>query len=50
MIRTDPGTLAAVMWQGRPLTEAQRSGDLEIHGSNGAVRRFVGLFPLPPAA
>jgi DNA-binding HxlR family transcriptional regulator len=49
-IRTDPGTLSAVLWHGRGLTEAQRSGDVEIEGSRPAVRRFLALFPLPQAA
>jgi DNA-binding HxlR family transcriptional regulator len=37
-IETDPGTLADVLWDGRPLT------DLAIEGSRPAVRRFVALF------
>jgi len=50
-IETDPGTLAAVLWHGRPLAEAQRSGDLTVEGRRQQVARFVGLFPLPrPAA
>jgi DNA-binding HxlR family transcriptional regulator len=49
-IRADPGTLSAVLWHGRGLTEAQRSGEVEIEGSRAAVRRFLGLFPLPQAA
>jgi DNA-binding HxlR family transcriptional regulator len=38
VIETDPGTLADVLWQGRPL------GDLTIEGSRLAVRRFLQLF------
>jgi DNA-binding HxlR family transcriptional regulator len=50
-IDTDPDTLAAVLWAGRPLADAQRSGDLTIQGDAAAVERFVRLFPLPePAA
>ena len=49
-IRTDPGTLAAVLWHGRSLTEAQRAGDVEIEGSKPALRRFLGLFPPPQPA
>jgi DNA-binding HxlR family transcriptional regulator len=50
-IDTDPDTLAAVLWAGRPLADAQRSGSLTIEGDNAAVERFVRLFPMPePAA
>jgi DNA-binding HxlR family transcriptional regulator len=51
MIDTDPGTLDAVLWQGRPLADAQRSGRLTIEGDKAAVKRFLRLFPMPePAA
>lgn len=50
-IDTDPGTLDAVLWKGRPLAEAQRSGTLTIAGDEAAVQRFVRLFAMPePAA
>ncbi len=50
-IETDPGTLASVLWHGRGLDEARRSGDVAIAGDRRAVTRFVGLFPIPtPAA
>ena len=50
-IDTDPGTLDAVLWRGRPLSDAQRSGRLTISGDKAAVERFVRLFPKPePAA
>jgi DNA-binding HxlR family transcriptional regulator/putative sterol carrier protein len=50
-IDTDPDSLAAVLWAGRPLADAQRSGSLTIEGDNAAVERFVRLFPMPePAA
>jgi DNA-binding HxlR family transcriptional regulator len=50
-IDTDPGTLDAVLWKGRPLADAQRSGKLMIEGDKAAVERFVRLFPVPePAA
>jgi DNA-binding HxlR family transcriptional regulator len=50
-IETDAGTLAALVYEGRPLDEALHSGDLKIEGDESAVERFVGLFPLPePAA
>ena len=46
-IETDPGTLAGILWHGRKLEEARRSGDIAIAGDRKAVTRFVGLFPLP---
>jgi ubiquinone biosynthesis protein UbiJ len=50
-IDTDPGTLAAVLWGGRRLADAQRSGSMSIEGDEAAVQRFVSLFPMPePAA
>jgi len=45
-IATDPGTLAAVLWGGRPLADAQ----MRIAGDRSAVERFLGLFPMPEAA
>jgi DNA-binding HxlR family transcriptional regulator len=48
-IETEAGTLAALLWHGRRLPEALRSGDVEIEGSRSAVERFLGLFPLPSA-
>jgi DNA-binding HxlR family transcriptional regulator len=50
-IDTDPDTLAAVLWTGRPLADAQRSGRMTIEGDKAAAKRFVRLFPMPePAA
>jgi DNA-binding HxlR family transcriptional regulator/putative sterol carrier protein len=50
-IDTDPGTLDTVLWGGRPLADAQRSGKLTIEGNEAAVERFIRLFPTPePAA
>jgi DNA-binding HxlR family transcriptional regulator len=50
-IDTDPGTLDAVLWKGRSLTDAQRSGRMTIEGDTAAVERLVRLFPMPePAA
>jgi DNA-binding HxlR family transcriptional regulator/putative sterol carrier protein len=50
-IATDPNTLNAVLWGGRPLADAQRAGDLSIEGDKAAVSRLVRLFPMPePAA
>jgi DNA-binding HxlR family transcriptional regulator/putative sterol carrier protein len=50
-IDTDPDTLAAVLWGGRPVADAQRSGRMKIEGDKATVQRFVRLFPMPePAA
>ena len=49
-IETDPATLASVIWAGRSLSEAERSGDIKIEGSKAAVKRLLGLFPLPQPA
>ena len=50
-IDTDPGTLDRVLWGGRPLADAQRSGRMRIEGDPAAVESFVRLFPVPePAA
>jgi DNA-binding HxlR family transcriptional regulator len=46
-IDTDPDTLAAVLWSGRPLADAQRSGTFTIEGDKAAVERFALLFPMP---
>jgi DNA-binding HxlR family transcriptional regulator len=48
VITADPGTFAALLWKGLPLSTAGRSGDLQIEGSDAAVTRFLRLFPLPP--
>jgi DNA-binding HxlR family transcriptional regulator len=50
IIDTDPGTLDAVLWKGRSLADAQRSGQLTIEGDKAAVERFLRLFPVPEQA
>ena len=50
-IETDPATLAALVYEGHPLAEALRSGEMKVEGDKSAVERFLTLFPLPePAA
>jgi DNA-binding HxlR family transcriptional regulator/putative sterol carrier protein len=46
-IDADPGTLDAVLWKGRSLADAQRSGSITITGDKAAAERFVRLFPMP---
>jgi hypothetical protein len=43
-IATDTGTLAAVLWHGRPLDEAIASGSLSIDGDRAAAQRLLGSF------
>lgn len=50
IIETDPATLAALVYDGRRLEEALRSGNLKIEGDESAVERFLGLFPLSEPA
>ena len=50
VIDTDPGTLARVLWHGRQIAGAIRSGDLRIEGDRPAGRRFLALFPAPRPA
>jgi DNA-binding HxlR family transcriptional regulator len=49
-IEADPGTLATVLWHGRKLSSARRSGDLAISGNEEAAKRFMAMFPLPAGA
>ncbi len=49
-IETDSGTLAALVYEGRQLDEALRSGDIKMEGDESAVERFLTLFPLPELA
>ncbi|MGH3452664.1 MAG: winged helix-turn-helix transcriptional regulator [Haloechinothrix sp.] len=42
-----PGTLAALLWQGRALAKAERSDDAEVDGDRRRLERFLRLFPLP---
>jgi DNA-binding HxlR family transcriptional regulator/putative sterol carrier protein len=50
VIETDPATLAALVYEGRDLAEALRSGEVKIEGDESAVTRFLSLFPLPESA
>ena len=50
VIETDPATMTAVVYEGRPLEEAIRSGQMKVEGDRSAVERFLDLFPLPEPA
>ncbi len=47
IIETDPGTLAELLWNGRRLDDALRSGNIEIEGSRPVVTRLLDLFAVP---
>jgi DNA-binding HxlR family transcriptional regulator len=47
-IEAEPAPLAAVLWHGRGLAEAERAGDVAITGDRRAATRFLTRFPLPP--
>jgi alkyl sulfatase BDS1-like metallo-beta-lactamase superfamily hydrolase len=47
IIASDPGTLTAVLWHGRRLTDALRAGEITVDGNRAAVGRFLKLFPAP---
>jgi DNA-binding HxlR family transcriptional regulator len=47
IVETDAGTLGDLVWNGRPLSDALRAGDIGIEGDRSAVTRFLGLFPKP---
>jgi DNA-binding HxlR family transcriptional regulator/putative sterol carrier protein len=49
-LETDLHTLAAVLYGGRPLDDAVRTGALSITGKTAVVARFLSLFPLPEPA
>ena len=49
-IEAEPGPLAAVLWHGRDLGEAERSGAVAITGSRRTATRFLRRFPLPSEA
>lgn len=42
-----PHAMAAVVYAGRPLAEAEADGSVRIDGDRALARRFVTLFPLP---
>jgi DNA-binding HxlR family transcriptional regulator len=50
IIGTDTGTLAAVLWHGRPLGDARRDRAIKLEGSRSAVERFLKAFPPPRQA
>src|ERR671912_704041 len=49
IIEADSATLAELVYEGRDLEEALRSGDVRIEGDEAAVERFITPFPRPEA-
>jgi DNA-binding HxlR family transcriptional regulator len=47
IMESSPGAMAALVYEGRSLDEALRSGDIGIEGDRSAVERFLSLFPMP---
>ena len=50
IIEAESDALARVVYEGRLLAEALRSGDVKVEGDEALVERFLGLFPLPEPA
>src|SRR5258708_36662676 len=50
ILSAGPDTLAALVYGGRKLAEALRSGDLKVEGDKSSVKRFLTLYPLPGRA
>ena len=50
VIEADPATLAALVYGGRKLSEASRSGGFRVEGDKAVVKHFLTLFPLPEPA
>ena len=47
VVLTNPISLASVVYGGRPLSDAEASGELTLTGDRAVFDRFVGWFPLP---
>ena len=47
VVSTTPMSLASVVYGGRPLSDAQATGELTLTGDSALFKRFVGWFPLP---
>jgi DNA-binding HxlR family transcriptional regulator len=46
-VAADPTTLASVVYGGRPLADAEASGELKLTGDRKLFGRFLTWFPLP---
>jgi putative sterol carrier protein len=50
VLESDSDTLATLVYGGRKLAEALRTGALKIEGDKSVVKRFLTLFPMPKPA
>ena len=48
-LETDPSTLEHLVFLGETVDDAERQGDLVVHGDRTLVHRFFDLFPVPTA-
>jgi DNA-binding HxlR family transcriptional regulator len=48
-VEAEPGVFAAILTGELPLSAAIKAGEAEVGGSRSALRRFLGLFPMPEA-
>jgi DNA-binding HxlR family transcriptional regulator len=48
MLAGNPGTFLPVLFGGRPLADAEATGDMRASGNRAVAERFLGLFALPP--
>jgi DNA-binding HxlR family transcriptional regulator len=47
LIATNPISLASVVYGGRPISDAEATGELTLVGNRALFDRFIGWFPLP---
>jgi DNA-binding HxlR family transcriptional regulator len=47
VIQTNPMSLASVVYGGRPVSDAEATGELTLTGDRALFERFAGWFPLP---
>jgi hypothetical protein len=47
VVSTSPMSLASVVYAGRPVLDAEKSGEMTLMGDRALFDRFVGWFPLP---
>jgi DNA-binding HxlR family transcriptional regulator len=47
ILETTPDVLTALVYGGRKLTEAMKSGEVRLEGDKKVMERFLKLFPLP---
>jgi DNA-binding HxlR family transcriptional regulator len=50
VVRTEPATLASLIFHGRDLADALEAGEIEVDGDERLVARFLRLFPMPEPA